>query len=465
MDTARDQPLPFPERFHAFHGPTRRARRRSLAPRPSHLQPSLPTTVSAALATAAIQPLHVFAWIVDSGLRDSLKALSHAILRRVDRHTWRWPRRHGALGGVTVEDLADGAGLSRRHAARCLRALEDLGLVRTTFRPFEVSEYELVHLEWRAMADRHRSDRQARKDATRADRIQRFNDRRTAALARRAERAADPPKAAPKAPPQRTTPAPTVPTVPTPAADPPRWAWRHAQRLDSRPETVFGLVGGAAAAILGPDVDPRAQGGLARPVLRLWGDRGRPDPDQLIAELDLVARWAQQAVHPDAVTLRGAGRVPGPNRSRDARALCTPADFEQRLGLARGHDHAQANVAAPPAPTPAAPPALSIPTLGKPPWIPPGQPSFLPGLGPPPDALDRAWRTALDHLRRDESQDRGAIDIFLSPLRPVEVRDGAVVLAAPSADSARWVGTHLTEALAVIAESFGAPVGLVVSTA
>ena len=71
--------------------------------------------MTALAARAPVQPLHVFAWIVDSGLQDSLKALAHALLRRGDRGSWRGPRRHGAPGGVTVADLADGAGLSRRH--------------------------------------------------------------------------------------------------------------------------------------------------------------------------------------------------------------------------------------------------------------------------------------------------------------------------------------------------------------
>ena len=129
---------------------------------------------------APVQPLHVFAWIVDSGLQDSLKALAHALLRRVDRGSWRWPKRHGAPGGVTVADLADGAGLSRRHAARCLRVLEDQGLVRTTFRPFEVSEYQLVVHGWQQRAEAHRAARKQAKRETRAARIAAFNARRSA---------------------------------------------------------------------------------------------------------------------------------------------------------------------------------------------------------------------------------------------------------------------------------------------
>ena len=418
--------------------------------------------MTAALATADVQPLHVFAWIVDSGLRDSLKSLAHAILRRVDRHTWRWPKRHGAVGGVTVADLADGAGLSRRHAARCLRDLEELGLVRTTFRPFEVSEYELLPGRWRDKAGLHRDARKAQKDRTRTERIRRFNERRAAARARAgAERSTGSPGTGSLSAgsPSAAAPAAVSTAAPARAPDLPRWAWRHARRLDAAPETVFSLVGGAAAAILGEAVEARAQGGLARPVLKLWGDRGRPDPDQLLVELELVARWAQEAVHPDAVALRGAGRRPGPDRSRDARALCAAADFQQRLDRARGHQQAQTPLAAPAAPLPSEEP---IPVRGQAPWIPPGQPPFLPGLGPPESELGEAWQRALAHLRREEDQDRGAIDIFLAPLRPIAVHDGVVVLAAPSANGARWIGKHLREALSILAESLGAPVGLVV---
>jgi len=399
----------------------------------------------------AVQPLHVFAWIVDSGLRDSLKSLAHALLRRVDRHSWRWPRRHGSPGGVTVADLADGAGVSRRHAARCLRALEDLGLLRTVFRPFDVSEYELRIDAWRSRAEGHRATRAADKQRTREARIAAFNARRAAANARPVAdgRRADPRPAA----------APATPAAPAL----PDWAVRHARRLRARPETVFAAVGGAAAAILGDRIDRAAQGGLARPVLRLWDGRGRPDPDQLARELGLLARWAAESVHPDALALRGQDRRGGLDRSRDPRALCEGARFEQRLDAARQHAAAAAPAAT--APVPGPPPEAAeppLPTVGEAPWIPPGQPAFLPGIGPRAEALVDAWADALRRLRGSEEHDRGAIDIFLSPLRPVALRDGVVVVVAPSAGSARWIGRHLTDELAELSRSMGAPLGLVV---
>lgn len=399
------------------------------------------TTVA---AHVDVQPLHVFAWIVDSGLRDSLKSLAHSILRRVDRNTWRWPRRHGALGGVTVADLADGAGLSRRHAARCLRSLEDRGLVRTTFRPFDVSEYELLPSAWKTAAERHRARRSAEKQRTREARIRRFNERREA---HRVQAKAAVPVAAP------ATVLPPVSPLPMP-----RWAARHGRRVDAPAETVFSLVGGAAAAILGDAVDRRAQGGFARPVLKLWEARGRPQADQLCGELGLLSRWARESVHPDAVSLRGAGRQAGTDRSSDPRTLCAPAEFEQRLALARSHATPPGAPASgtqqPEAGVPRVPPSAD------PPWVPPGQGSFLPGMAPRGD-LDAAWSAALSHLRRDTDQDLGAIDIFLTPLQPLRVERGVVVLGAPSADSARWIASHLTDALAVLAQSLGAPVGLV----
>ena len=394
--------------------------------------------------------LHVFGWIVDSGLGDSLKGLAHSLLRRVDSGSFRWPRRHGAPGGVTVADLADGAGVSRRHAARCLRHLESMGLVRTIFRPFEVSEYQLLVEAWKSRAETHRKARQQARDRSRLARIAAFNQRRAAVLGR--------PVAAPPA-----QPAPP----PAPAADSlPDWARRHARRYGVAPGTVFAAVGGAAAAILGDGVAPEAQGGLARPVLRLWDGRGRPDPAQLAAELKLVAAWARESIHPAAVALRGQARRGDLDRSSDPRSLCDAARFEQRLDAARQHDRARSA----PSPSPVVAPARAeapeppIPRRGDPPWIPAGQPAFLPGIGPRADALVDAWQAALARLRGSEEHDRGAIDIFLAPLRPVALQAGVVVVAAPSADGARWIGRHLTDELSELARLIGAPIGFVVET-
>jgi ribosomal protein S18 acetylase RimI-like enzyme len=44
----------------------------------------------------------------------------------------------------------------------------------------------------------------------------------------------------------------------------------------------------------------------------------------------------------------------------------------------------------------------------------------------------------------------------------VALRDGVVVVVAPSAGSARWIGRHLTDELAELSRSMGAPLGLVV---
>ena len=75
-----------------------------------------------------------------------------------------------------------------------------------------------------------------------------------------------------------------------------------------------------------------------------------------------------------------------------------------------------------------------------------------------------AWQAALARLRGSEEHDRGAIDIFLAPLRPVALQAGVVVVAAPSADGARWIGRHLTDELSELARLIGAPIGFVVET-
>ena len=389
---------------------------------------------------------------MDSGLRDSLKALAHAILRRVDRHSWQWPRQRGARGGVTVAELADGAGLSRRHTARCLRDLEDQGLVRTTFRPFEVSEYRLEISAWRHLAEAHKARKDRARAEKRAERLARFEAWRQArGGAARPAPVVDSPAPAPAA-------TPRTPTAPF-------WAVRHARRVGSQPETVFSLVGGVARVILdpsaeGPKPEPHTQGALARPVLRLWEDRGRPSAAQLEAELQAICRWSAESVHPEAAHLRASVARPGPQGG--AVHLLHPKPYGRRLQLARAHATAAeaAREAGQEGQAPA-PPALPGPDEA--PWVPPGQRARLPGLGPPPTDLGGRWRAALGQLRTDEEQERGSIDIFFAPLQPLGVRDGVVVVQAPSPDCARWIADHLSEPLAALSDALGWPIGFVVA--
>lgn len=383
-------------------------------------------------ALASVQPLHVFAWIVDSGLKDSLKSLAHALLRRVDRHSWRWPRQRGARGGVTVAELADGAGLSRRHAARCLRDLEEMGLVRTTFRPFEVSEYALLPQAWKVLASRHQARRDARKAQHRSDRIARYQAWRDA---------------------QARRPAPVAPAVPVaehrrvqPDALP-HWAQQHSRRLGTPADTLFAVVGGAAAAILGEGIAPEAQGGLARPVLKLWDGRGRPDADALAEELALVASWARSSVHPDALRLRGLGpRGDGVDGTRDARRLCDPVVFSERLRLAEQHGQA---VHSSPGERP--PPARAAD------WVPPG-------LAPPPTPAvvvdpKAAWQRALESLRRTRPERARDLDAFVAPLMPDSYSDGVVWVSAPTADLAAWVVQWMMGDLQALADTLQCGIG------
>ena len=252
--------------------------------------PSLaPGAPLAHAALASVQPLHVFAWIVDSGLKDSLKSLAHALLRRVDRHSWRWPRQRGARGGVTVAELADGAGLSRRHAARCLRDLEDLGLVRTTFRPFEVSEYALLPQAWKALATRHQAQRDARRARHRSDRID----------ATRRGRPPGCPAGSSK-----------YPEDVQHAEDAPRRLLRpmgstQSRRLGAPAEALFSVVGGAAAAILGQGLHrgPRRNRTPCPPALDAATARSRCACLRAGTGRALGAGVG----HPDALRLRGLG--------------------------------------------------------------------------------------------------------------------------------------------------------------
>ncbi len=182
--------------------------------------------------------------------------------------------------------------------------------------------------------------------------------------------------------------------------------------------------------------------------------------DALVAELALVGRWARDAVHPDALQLRGAARG-AVDRSRDLRQICDPVLFQPRLDLAREHAaRMQAYPPEDPAPPPEGPP---LPRRGEAPWIPPGQAPLLPGLTAPawPDGPAAHWQQALATLRTEDDQDRGAIDIFLAPLAPLGPMEGAFVLAVPSAETAHWISRHLGDALARLAALLGAPLGLV----
>lgn len=432
----------------------------ALLPRAHLFLPRLPSAslpLGDQVSTAAldtIQPLHVFAWIVDSGLRDSLKSLAHALLRRVDRHSWRWPRRRGDRGGVTVAELADGAGLSRRHAARCLRTLEVLGLVRTTFRPFEVSEYALIPGAWRDLAQRHQSRRDERRARHRSDRIERYQAWREAQAAQtgapRAEHS-ETPHAGGNAAPSPAQPAPSDQTEAQRQDALPTWAHQHASRLRAPSNTVFQVVGGAAAAILGDGVNAQAQGGLARPVLKLWDGRGRPEPSVLAEELRLVASWARESVHPDALRLRGQGpRGDGVDASTDARRICDPVVFSRRLVLARGHAEAQQPRQEHPPPAASVPPGIWVP----PELSPPAEPHI------PPDPGD-AWTKAVASLRRQAGGRAGELDAFFSPMQVTGLRGGVLLLRPPSDDVARWVVQWMLTDLEALAELLGCGIGFV----
>ena len=334
---------------------------------------------------APVQPLHVFAWIVDSGLQDSLKALAHALLRRVDRGSWRWPKRHGAPGGVTVADLADGAGLSRRHAARCLRVLEDQGLVRTTFRPFEVSEYQLVVHGWQQRAEAHRAARkQAARDPRRPHRRLQCPAQRRAPVPSRGRGAR--PFSGP--PPGCVRP-PAAGTVPS-------WARRHAQRVQAprrpsstsseEPRPRFLATSTPAARAVSPD---RSCGcgtaGDGRHLLcsrpsspgRALGPRGR-------APRSPRAPWTGWS-HPVQTALAMPGRS------------ATPTDLSSACS-SRGHDAAQQPAPLPPPWNPTHPRARRSPA-----WRPgvgaQGSACVPSGIGPRTESLVDAWREALSRLR------------------------------------------------------------------
>lgn len=291
--------------------------------------------------------------------------------------------------------------------------------MRTTFRPFEVSEYALLPQAWKALATRHQAQRDARRARHRSDRIERYQ----------AWRAAQAAQAEQQGPPSTQRAVQNAEDAPVSSA-PPQWARTQSRRLGAPAETLFSVVGGAAAAILGQGIAPEAQGGLARPVLRLWDGRGRPAADALASELALVARWARESVHPDALRLRGLGpRGSGVDSTRDARKLCDPILFSERLRLAEQHAHVRAMG------EPTAEAASGVPDTRA--WVPSG-------LEPPdpahsPSDPEQAWRGALKALRTQRPERTRDLEAFLKPLKAEEVDQGVLWLRAPSPDLVHWV--------------------------
>jgi hypothetical protein len=88
-----------------------------------------------------------------------------------------------------------------------------------------------------------------------------------------------------------------------------------------------------------PVADPHRCATDARSVLALWRALEHPPPDELAADLDLVARWARESsdhlAENDIRGVRADGVRWGPDRSLSVATLCTQTRWADRLDAAR----------------------------------------------------------------------------------------------------------------------------------
>lgn len=265
---------------------------------------------------ADTSPLDVFRWIGQADFGDlaqiagwdcrrACKAVAQALLRRVDRHTWRWPSVAALPGGVSLRGLGDLAEYSARHVRRVLRLLEEGGVVTTTRRAWACSEYELHPAALQARVS-------ARPPAPAPPTLQEEQLERE--LRARAEVEA------------RQAAAP---------ATGPEWA-RQAAAREGRPvSAVVELVAGVGQIL---HVADDQLGTIARPLVRLWRALGHPAASGLVADVRVVMEGARLSPHQHFRALRGEGRNGkrwGDDRSQQLGYVLSPSHWPERVRLAR----------------------------------------------------------------------------------------------------------------------------------
>lgn len=146
-----------------------------------------------------------------------------------------------------------------------------------------------------------------------------------------------------------------TPSEPEPSTDAPL-PWLPRDIPAALRPGVQALVIGALEAITGRPVVPLRCAGSAREVLGLWRALGRPPPDELLADLQLVARAARECPAPlFARDLRAEGWAEGSDRSRSVPTLCVRRRWDERVSAAK--EWAAAGY-----PVSTAPPARASPT-------------------------------------------------------------------------------------------------------
>lgn len=139
--------------------------------------------------------------------------------------------------------------------------------------------------------------------------------------------------------PPRTPPSPALPSTPTPESNTagsqrgltPSWAGQNLK--------LFGAVVECLRQVRQRQVDPKRCASEARQVVNLWVALGKPDLDELVEDMTVLAEWARDADdHAASNDIRGVranGERWGADRCRSVATLCSAARWQERVDLAR----------------------------------------------------------------------------------------------------------------------------------
>ena len=373
-----------------------------------------------------VGPLDLLRWIQDAGLSRVETAVGIALIRTIDNATLAWPKLEGQDGGISVARLGRLARYSPRHTRRGCIGLEERGIVQIEARSWQPNRYVLVAEVLRDLAeDRHG----LRSPPVGLDAVEETQPEQ---VERRRHGWAS-------------------------------WVLDACRAVRAPARVVDELVRACVAAILGhaPEDVCAAE---ARRVVKLWSKQDRPEPAALAARVAAVATAARECGGPLWASVRGVRlEHAGEDRSESPRELLRVGLWTDRIAAAEAHAEGRCGCcgalplasadddeddAPPPGPLGAACAAAGL-----------GAPVLVGGDAPPLVVDEHELLVMWARVVRQVAAEIGQMDagIWLAPLAPVGVVEGALLVEAPNGSVRDFAAVKHGPALVA---ALGGPVAL-----